>query len=85
LIKGNIILKLNGNHNEIKIGNDFLADCERLENVDFGVLRKVKSIGDFFLAGCVLLEKVDLSGLYEVKSIGNFFLLLSQIKGNRFE
>ncbi len=42
LIRGNIILKIKGNHNEIKIGDDFLAECGSLKELDLSGLKEVK-------------------------------------------
>ena len=48
LIKGNIKLKLNSEHKNIKIGNDFLSECNGLEELDLGGLQNVTSIGSDF-------------------------------------
>jgi len=74
LIKGNIILKLKGEHNEIKIGNCFLDGCSGLKELDLSGLKEVKSIGYGFLYRCDGLKELDLSVLKEMKSIGSYFL-----------
>ena len=62
LIHGKIILKLNGNHNEIKIGNSFLVGCSGLTEIDLSGLKEVKSIGSHFLYYCSGLDEIKCDG-----------------------
>ena len=74
LIKGNIRLKLNSEHKNIKIGKDFLRGCIGLKELDLSGLQNVTSIGNNFLSYCIGLKELNSSGLQNVKSIGSCFL-----------
>jgi hypothetical protein len=60
--------------NVTSIGDNFLAGCNYLKEIDLSPLSKVTSIGDTFLFDCNKLKEIDLKPLSKLKSIGNSFL-----------
>eukprot|EP00760_Papus_ankaliazontas_P025392 PhM_4_TR2687/c0_g1_i1/m.9276 len=56
------------------IGNNFCADCSRLQTIDTTGLCRVVEVGSKFLAGCVQLTHIDLSGLSPVSTLDAGFL-----------
>ena len=58
----------------IKIGDNFLRDCENLTSIDLSPLSNVTLIGHNFLRNCKNLTSIDLSPFSNVTSISSYFL-----------
>jgi hypothetical protein len=73
-IKDNVRLKIKRNCANLKIGDNFLANCKKIKELDISQLENITHIGYGFLSGCSGLKKIKLDKFNNLVEIGDNFM-----------